>query len=105
MTWLLLLFLPMAAVASQQLPLSPHHSFVDAHRTLLAAGWRPAPDQEPFPDERHWFRVTLQSLSSCAGTGKGFCRFIYQREVQTLSVVTVPSRPGQASVGRLIQWW
>ena len=105
MTWLLLLFLPMAAVASPQLPLSPHQSIVDAHRTLLEAGWSPAPDQEPFPDERHLSGVTLKSLSSCAGTGEGFCRFDYQHEGQTLSVVTVPSRPGQASVGRLIQWW
>ena len=102
MTWLLLLFLPMAAVASSKLPLSPHQSIVDAHRTLLAAGWRPAPDQKPFPDERHWSCMTLKSLSSCAGTGEGFCRFDYQREGQMLSMVTVPSRPGQASVGRLI---
>ena len=70
MTWLLLLFLPMAAVASPQLPLSQHQSIVDAHRTLMDAGWRPAPDQEPFPDERHWSGVTLKSLSTCAGPGR-----------------------------------
>ena len=59
MAWLLLLFFPMTAVASPQLPLSPQQSIVDAHRTLLAAGWRPAPDQEPSPDERQWSGVTL----------------------------------------------
>ena len=95
----------MAAVATPQLLLSPHQSIVYAHRTLLEAGWRPAPNQEPFLDERHSSGVTLKSLSSCAGTGEGFCRFDYQREGQTLSVLTVPSRPGKASVGRLIQWW
>lgn len=105
MAWLLLLFLPMTAVASPQLPLSPQQSIVDAHHTLLAAGWRPAPDQEPSPDERHWSGVTLKSLSSCSGTGEGFCRFDYRRDGQTLSVVTVPSRQGRASVGRVIQWW
>ena len=105
MALLMLLFFPVTTVASQQLPLSPQQSIVEANRTLLVARWRPAPDQEPSPDERYWSGVTLKSLSSCSGTGEGFCRFDYQREGQTLSVVTVPSRPGQASVGRVVQWW
>ena len=36
MTWLLLLFLLMAAVASLQLPLIQHQSMVNTHSTLLA---------------------------------------------------------------------
>ena len=105
MILLLLLFMPMAAVAAPHLPLSPQQLIVEAHRSLLAAGWRPAPDQDPSPVERHWSGVRLDSLSSCSGTGEGFCRFDYRRDGQTLSVVTVPSRPGRASVGRVIQWW
>ena len=64
MIWLLLLFIPTAAVAAPQLPLTPQQSIVVAHRSLLAAGWRPAPDQNPSPDERHWSGVRLDSLSS-----------------------------------------
>ena len=105
MTWLLLLLIPMTAAAAPQLPLSLQQSIVEAHRSLLAAGWHPAPDQQPSPDERHWSAVTLDSLSSCSGMGEGFCRFDYRRDGQTLSVVTVPSRPGEASVGRVTRWW
>ena len=44
-------------------------------------------------------------IGGAAGTGAGFCRFDYQREQQRLSVVTVPSNPGQPSVGRVERWW
>ena len=33
--------------------------------------------------------------------GVGFCRFDYRRDLQRLSVVTVPSEPGRPSVGRV----
>ena len=85
--------------------LSQRQSILEAHRTLVAAGWSPAPAQEPSPRERLWSAVALPSLSACSGTGAGFCRFDYQRQQQRLSVVTVPSDPGQPSVGRVERWW
>ena len=94
-----------SAVAGPELLLNQRQSILEAHRTLLAAGWSPAPAQVPSPRERIWSAVTLPSLSACSGTGAGFCRFDYQRQQQRLSVVTVPSNPGQPSVGRVERWW
>ena len=72
---------------------------------LLAVGWRPAPEKKPTPEERRWASVALKGLSACSGTGVGFCRFDYRRDLQRLSVVTVPSEPGRPSVGRVERWW
>jgi len=80
-------------------------SILEADRSLVAAGWRPSPQQKPTAAEREWAKVSLESLSSCSGTGAGFCRFDYVRDSQRLSVVTVPSSPGRPSVGRVERWW
>ena len=93
------------AAADVDPPLSQRQTILEAHRTLLAAGWSPAPAQQPSAQERLWSAVALPSLSACSGTGVGFCRFDYRREQQRLSVVTVPSNPGQPSVGRVERWW
>ena len=105
--WLVLLSLISGsfAVAAPEPPLSQRQTILEAHRTLLAAGWSPAPAQEPTPEDRLWSAVGLPSLSVCSGTGVGFCRFDYQRNQQRLSVVTVPSTPGRPSVGRVERWW
>lgn len=94
-----------SAAADPEALLSQRQSILEAHRTLVAAGWSPAPAQEPSPRERLLSAVALPSLSACSGTGAGFCRFDYQREQQRLSVVTVPSNPGQPSVGQVERWW
>lgn len=69
---------------------------VDAR--LLAAGWRPKPDRQPLPFERELAGNQLASLSSCSGTGMGFCRYDYQRGKQSLMVVTVPGASGAGVV-------
>ena len=94
-----------SAAADPEALLSQRQSILEAHRTLVAAGWSPAPTHEPSPRERLWSAVALPSLSACSGTGAGFCRFDYQREQQRLSVVTVPSNLGQPSVGQVERWW
>ena len=85
--------------------LSARQTILDANRHLIANGWRPAPEKMPTPEERRLSSVVLESLSSCAGTGVGFCRFDYRRDLQRLSVVTVPSEPGRPSVARVDRWW
>ena len=72
---------------------------------LFVVGSSLAPAQTPSPQERIWSAVTLTSLSACSVTGAGFCRFDYQRRQQLLSVETVPSNPGQPSVGRVERCW
>ena len=85
--------------------LSARQTILEANRYLIANGWRPAPEKTPTPEERRLSSVALESLSSCSGTGVGFCRFDYRRDLQRLSVVTVPSEPGRPSVGRVDRWW
>ena len=85
--------------------LSARQTILEANRHLIANGWRPAPEKKPTPEERRLSSVALESLSSCSGTGVGFCRFDYRRDLQRLSVVTVPSEPGRPSVGRVVRWW
>tara|TARA_B100001057_G_scaffold14853_1_gene14039 strand:- start:3459 stop:3878 length:420 start_codon:yes stop_codon:yes gene_type:complete len=85
--------------------LSARQTILEANRHLIANGWRPAPEKSPTPEERRLSSVALESLSSCSGTGVGFCRFDYCRDLQRLSVVTVPSEPGRPSVGRVDRWW
>ena len=85
--------------------LSARQTILEANRYLIANGWRPAPEKTPTPEERRLASVTLESLSACSGTGVGFCRFDYRRDLQRLSVVTVLSDPGRPSVGLVDRWW
>ena len=85
--------------------LSTRQTILEANRHLIANGWRPAPEKTPTPEERRLASVALESLSACSGTGVSFCRFDYRRDLQRLSVVTVPSEPGHPSVGRVDRWW
>ncbi|MCB4377581.1 MULTISPECIES: hypothetical protein [unclassified Synechococcus] len=94
-----------SVLAKPEPQLSARQTILEANRHLIADGWRPAPEQMPTPEERRWSSVALKSLSACSGTGVGFCRFDYRRDLQRLSVVTVPSKPGRPSVGRVDRWW
>ena len=94
-----------SGLARPELQLSARQTILEANRHLIADGWRPAPVKKPTPEERRWASVALKSLSACSGTGVGFCRFDYRRDLQRLSVVTVPSEPGRPSVGRVERWW
>ena len=69
-----------------------------ADARLLAAGWTAKPDRQPLPFERELAGNHLASLSACSGTGMGFCRYDYQRGIQTLAVVTVPVVNGEGVV-------
>ena len=84
-----------SALARPEPQLSARQTILEANRHLIADGWRPAPEKKPTPQERRWASVALESLSACSGTGVGFCRFDYRRDLQRLSVVTVPSEPGR----------
>ena len=94
-----------SAFARPEPLLSARPTILEANRHLIADSWRPAPEKRPTPEERCWASVALESLSACSGTGVGFCRFGYRRDLQRLSVVTVPSEPGRPSVGRVERWW
>ena len=108
---LLILVSPLCAEVAATTPepapaaLETRQTILEANRYLVDKGWQPAPKQLPSPEERRWSAVPLSSLSTCSGTGIGFCRFDYQKNHQRLSVVTVPSQPGQPSVGRVTRWW
>ena len=82
--------------------LSTGQTILEAHHHLITNGWSPAPESTPTPEELRWSAVGLTSLSACSGTGVGHCRFGYRRDLQKLSVVTVPDAPGCPRVER---WW
>ena len=92
---------PMSS-ASVQLQIGQSIQAADA--TLLASGWLPQPDQAPQFFEQVFSQSTLPSLSSCSGTGVGFCRYNYFRDAQRLSVVTIPA-PSPSAAGLVQRWW
>ena len=94
-----------SGLARPEPQLSARQTILEANRHLIADGWRPAPFLRRWLFFRRWASVALESLSACSGTGVGFCRFDYRRDLQRLSVVTVPSEPGRPSVGRVERWW
>eukprot|EP00481_Brizalina_sp_1-RS-2013_P001356 TRINITY_DN3372_c0_g1_i1.p1 TRINITY_DN3372_c0_g1~~TRINITY_DN3372_c0_g1_i1.p1 ORF type:complete len:116 (+),score=13.56 TRINITY_DN3372_c0_g1_i1:134-481(+) len=75
-----------------------------ADASLLASGWLPKPDPAIEGLEQDSSGPTLPALSSCSGTGIGFCRYDYARDRQRLSVVTVPSPSSDVS-GLVQRWW
>ena len=94
-----------AKTNKHQPKLSARQTILEANRHLIANGWHPAPEKTPTLEDRRLASVALESLSACSGTGVGFCRFDYRRDLQRLSVVTVPSQPGRPSVGCVDRWW
>ena len=94
-----------AKTLNHEAKLSARQTILEANRHLITNGWRPAPEKTPTPEERRFAFVALESLSACSATGVGFCRFDYRRNLQRLSVVTVPSEPGRPSVGLVDRWW
>jgi len=75
-----------------------------ADASLLASGWLPKPDPAIEAIEQNSSGPTLPALSSCSGTGIGFCRYDYARDRQRLSVVTVPAPSSEVS-GLVERWW
>ena len=77
---LLILVSPLCAGVAAATPepapaLEARQTILEANRSLVKKGWQPAPKQSPSPEERRWSAVPLSSLSTCSGTGVGFCRF------------------------------
>ena len=87
--------------AAQVVTLVPQQPIEQADASLRTQGWEPAKDLAPEPMARQLAGNRLQSLSACSGTGQGFCRYDYQRGVETLAVITVP---GPAAHGLVLQW-
>lgn len=100
---------PVFAQSRGALPLSAGQPILEADAVLLASGWRPSPQNQPLDLDHQRAGVPLSSLSSCSGTGQGFCRFDYRRNGRQLSVVTIP--PADPSFqatqlgGVVKRWW
>ena len=92
------------SIASTTVQLQVGQSIRVADASLLASGWLPQPDQSVDGLVKDRSGSALPALSSCSGTGVGFCRYDYARDRQRLSVVTVPS-PSSAAFGLVQNWW
>ena len=92
------------SMSSSMIQLQVGQSIRAADASLLASGWLPQPDQSMEGLEQDSSEPALPALSSCSGTGVGFCRYDYARDRQRLSVVTVPS-PSPDLSGLVQRWW
>lgn len=77
---------------------------VTADQRLLRLGWRPAAaaSADAIDQERSGSR--LASLSGCAGTGLGYCRFDYRRGRARLAVITLPFVSGHRDGPQVLRW-
>ena len=91
-------------MSSSMIQLQIGQSIRAAGASLLSSGWLPQPDQSMEGLEQDSSGLALPALSSCSGTGAGFCRYDYARDRQRLSVVTVPS-PSSDLSGLVQRWW
>lgn len=90
--------------AKAQLPVvQPREPISKVDARLLAEGWVAQPNRDPLPFEWRLARNTLASLSGCSGTGRGFCRYDYQRGGQRFAVVTVPAPNGRGVVHNIFE--
>jgi hypothetical protein len=92
------------SISSSTVQLQVGQSILAADASLLASGWLPKPDPAMEAQELDPSRPALPALSSCSGTGVGFCRYDYARDRQRLSVVTAPSPSSDVS-GLVQRWW
>ncbi|UPM50741.1 MULTISPECIES: hypothetical protein [unclassified Synechococcus] len=88
--------------AAQEVTLIPQQPIEQADASLQRDGWQPVKGLAPEPMDRQLAGNRLPSLSACSGTGQGFCRYDYQRGVETLAVITVP---GPQAQGLVLQWF
>ena len=91
-------------MSSSMIQLQIGQSIRAADASLLSSGWLPQPDQSMEGLEQDSSGLALPALSSCSGTGAGFCRYDYARDRQRLYVVTVPS-PSSDLSGLVQRWW
>lgn len=92
------------SISSSMIQLQVGQPIRAADASLLASGWLPKPDPAIEGPEQDSSGPRLPALSSCSGTGIGFCRYDYARDRQRLSVVTVPSPSSDVS-GLVQRWW
>ena len=92
------------SMSSSTVQLQVGQSIRAADALLLASGWLPQPDPAMKSFLKDSPGADLPALSSCSGTGVGFCRYDYARDRQRLSVVTIPSPSPDAS-GLVQRWW
>ncbi len=97
-----LLSVTVGVSAAQEVSLVRQQPIEQADASLRTQGWLPAEALTPESMDRQLAGNRLQSLSACSGTGQGFCRYDYQRGVETLAVITVP---GPTAHGLVLQWF
>ena len=77
---------------------------VTADQRLLQLGWRPAAAAGADALDRERSGSRLASLSGCAGTGPGYCRFDYRRGRARLAVITLLFVSGHRDGPQVLRW-
>lgn len=72
---------------------TPYHK---ARKTILENGWRPAKikrDEYGMYSVSHFLDLGYTEVDSCSGTGKGYCRFVFQNDLGLFMEVTTQEAP------------
>jgi len=68
----------------------------EARKIILASGWEPAKikrDEYGMYSISHFLDLGYTEIDSCSGTGKGYCRFVFQNDSGLFMEVTTQDAP------------
>jgi len=103
--------LPSLALA-QEVPttLQQQMPYADARQILIESGWQalqlsPMQREQEFGAINHLIELGYNEVTSCSGTGMGFCRFEFITAAgRKLMVVTINNQENQDGP-TLYRWW
>mgnify|MGYP004176603415 CR=1 FL=1 len=71
-------------------------SYHDARKLILENGWKPAEikrDEYGMDSISHFLDLGYTEVDACSGTGKGYCRFVFQNDLGLFMEVTTQEAP------------
>jgi hypothetical protein len=71
----------------------PYH---EARKIILQSGWKPAKikrDEYGMYSISHFLDLGYTEVDACSGTGKGYCRFVFQNDLGLFMEVTTQEAP------------
>lgn len=94
--WLgaILLLTSCATSSSQSLLLNLPYS--EARKIILLNGWQPVSVERNYDDEHNisrFLKLGYVEVDTCSGTGKGYCRFVFQNDAGLFMEVTTQEIP------------
>ena len=71
--------------------------YSEARKVILENGWKPAKIKRDKSDDissiSHYLGQGYTEVDACSGTGKGYCRFVFQNDTDLIMEVTTQEAP------------